>query len=133
MKPQTAHAVVNRLDDGTQPWPKDGAERIAKVSAAADRHLGVGVAFHLPDAGEYHALATLAPEPADAALSVGLLLSDHFPDTWVVAGRLFVRNGQFFRRERGIKLNLRPANDVHLSKPARASLREAIRTGGHAP
>jgi len=41
-------------------------------------------------------------------------------------GRVFVRDGRFFRRERGYRLNLVEATNVHLPRAVRAALRGEI-------
>jgi len=71
-------------------------------------------------------LARLPPETGKASLAAALLLSQVFPGVWVVIHRLFVRDGRFYRRERGVKLTLRPASNVHLTRPLRAACTRAI-------
>lgn len=127
MKPQEKRALLDRLDDGMQPWPADGADRVRSVAAVAEARLGFVADFHTPDAGEYLAVAGFDAEALPVALAAALLLSHRLPGAWVVVGRLYALDGQFYRRERGVKLNLKPAADVHLSRDLRAALREAVR------
>jgi hypothetical protein len=127
IKPQARNRIEHRLDNGEQPWPPDGAARVRALAAVAREHLGFDAEFHCPGAGEYFAVASVPREAEPAALAAALLVSAQFPSLWVVVGRLFLRDQTFFRRERGVKLNLRPANDVHLTKPMRASFREAAK------
>jgi hypothetical protein len=42
---------------------------------------------------------------------------------WITLERLFVRDGRFYRRERGYKFDLVEATNVHLSRATRAALR----------
>jgi secondary thiamine-phosphate synthase enzyme len=126
IKPQEGAALRHRIDSGEQALPPGGADRVRQVAAAAATHLGLGLDVHLPPAGEYLALAQCPFEALPTGLAVALMLSHELPGLWVVAGRLYVRDGAFFRRERGVKLNLRPAANVHLSKPVRAAYRRAL-------
>ena len=126
IKPQAASALRHQIDAGEQALPPGGADRVWRVAAAARAHFGLDLDLHLPPAGEYLVIGQCAGEALPAALAAGLLLSHRLPGLWVVVGRLYVRNGTFYRRERGVKLNLRPASNVHLSKPLRAAFRRAL-------
>lgn len=128
IKPQTGRHLRHHLeagDTGEQPWPDDAVDRVARVADAARRELALPIDFHLPAAGEYLTLARVAPQDLPAGLAVAVLLSKVFPDAWVVIGRLFVLGGRFYRRERGVKLNLRPADNVHLSREHRQAVTRA--------
>ncbi len=126
IKPQAGAALLHQIDPGEQALPPGGEVRVRRVAAAAAEHLGLTLDLHLPPAGEYLALARCPTEALPAALAAALLLSRRLPGLWVVVGRLYARDGTFYRRERGVKLRLRPAGNVHLSKPMRAAFRHAL-------
>ena len=58
------------------------------------------------------------------AHALSVVVSSRLPDLWFVLGRLYVKGGAFFRRERGWKLNLVRANNVHLPRPMRDAIRD---------
>jgi hypothetical protein len=62
----------------------------------------------------------------DEAKALAMLLSRRLPNLWLVLGRLFVRDGKFYRREFGYKLNLVQAHDVHLRQDIRAAMRRLL-------
>ena len=128
VKPQTGRQRQHQLGAGEQNWPTDAGARIARVQATARVHLDIDLSLHIVPAGEYFAIARVATAQQAGALAVAILLSTAFPGLWIVVGRLFVRDGRFFRRARGVKLHLRPATNVHLPKPLRAGLKHAITT-----
>lgn len=127
IKPQAGRALAQHIDAGEQHWPADARDRTAAVEAVARDYFDLELTIHLPAAGEYLAVAGVDGGTLPAALAAGLFLSRAFPGTWVVVGRLFARDETFYRRERGVKLNLRPAGDVHLSREMRAAYRQAVR------
>ena len=77
-------------------------------------------------AGEYHFLASVRRESVEEAKALAILLSRRLPELWLVLGKLFVRNGKFYRRELGYKLNLVPATNVHLRRDIRAAIRKLL-------
>ena len=123
MKPHdwTRGAIEHRTP--LQPWPA-GAR--ATVEAARDDvagRLGFAPPLHFPDAGDFFFLAEYAEPQLDAARALALVVSRRLPGLWLTLDPLFVRDGRFFRRERGYKFNLVEATNVHLSRSARAALR----------
>jgi len=124
VKPQTKGAIAHR--GGVQPWPAGAADRVADVTAQVNARLGTAFA-PLFAAGDYHVVfgGTGTTDPA-AARALAVAASGAVPDTWFVCGRLLVRGGAFFRRERGYKLNLVPATNVHLPRDVRAALRGVL-------
>ena len=66
--------------------------------------------------------AAVPPADLPRAMAFAVLLSLAFPGVWLVLGRLYLRDGRFFRRRRGRELVLVPANDVHLSRELRAAV-----------
>lgn len=129
----TREAVRHRLaTDATrsaeQAWEEAWrAPLLVRAREAAGR---VGVAVEWTELGgdAAHACLRFAPgTPAPLARAVAAACSAGFPTTWFALGRLYLRGGRFWRRERGYKLNLRPAGDVHLPRGARAALRDLLR------
>ena len=121
---------------GLQPFaPADAARAVAVARDAAGR-LGLPAlgddAVALPPAGDYHLVVAfaLAADAADLARALAVAVSRAVPAAWFTldAGprRLFLLGGRFHRRERGYKLNLRPARDVHLPRGVRAKLRGLV-------
>jgi hypothetical protein len=121
IKPQTKGAIEHRAAE--QPWPADACERVESARQLVRDRLGYDPDLHLPPAGDYRLVAEVAPADLDAAKAFALLLSLNLPGVWLVLGRLFVRYGRFFRRERGWKLRLVPATNVHLPREMRSALR----------
>lgn len=121
IKPQTKGAVVHR--DGLQPWSPHDRQGAGLAVHAVGAALAFSPAVHLPEAGEYHLLIRFDRSELDAAKALALVLSRRLPDRWLVLGRLLVRNGRFFRRQRGYKLLLKPAAGVHVPRAMRSVLR----------
>lgn len=123
-KPILRSAVAHRT--GEQSWPVDGAERARVVLLALEREMGQRLPVHLQPAGEYHLVGELGAtsrEAVDQARAVAVALSRTAPGCWFVLGRLFVREGRFYRRRFGYRLELVAASDVHLSRPMRQLIR----------
>lgn len=91
------------------------------LSVVADR-LEYRPDLHWPAAGDYLFVAEVAPSRIPEARALVVVLSNQLPGMWLVLGRLFVRDATFYRRERGFKLNLVPATNIHLTRPIRAAL-----------
>jgi hypothetical protein len=129
IKPQTKAAIEHRAAE--QPWPADAPDRVEAARHLVRDRLGYAPDLHLPPAGDYRLVAEVAPADLDPAKALALLLSLKLPGVWLVLGRLFVRDGRFFRRDRGWRLNLVPASNVHLPREVRAALRgEFARANG---
>jgi hypothetical protein len=77
---------------------------------------------HRPEGGDFLFAIEVPPNELPEAKGLALVLSEALPGLWLVFGRIFLRDGHFYRRERGFKLNLVPASNVHLSRPVRAAL-----------
>lgn len=120
IKPQTGGAI--RHLPAAQTLPDDRQIRVGNcLSIVADR-LGYRPDLHWPEAGDYLFIAEVPPRHAAEARALAAMLSKELAGTWLVLGRLFVRDGAFFRRERGFKLTLVPANNIHLTRPIRSAL-----------
>ena len=90
--------------------------------------LGYDPQPHFPSAGDYHLVIKVPDRVWPLAMAFAVVLSEALPGVWLVLGRLYVRDGRFFRRERGVKLNLVPATNVHLSREIRGALRGSARS-----
>jgi hypothetical protein len=123
-KPQTRGVVEHR--EGDQPWTPIADAALADALAVAAERLHFQPQLHRPLAGEYHFLIEYAPDQADDARALALLLSRRLPELWFVLDRLFVHGGVFHRRQFGYKLNLVPASNVHLPRATRAALRGVL-------
>jgi hypothetical protein len=121
IKPQTKGSIEHRPAE--QPWPAGAAERVEAARQVIRDRIGFDPVLHFPSAGDYRLVAEISPRDLGAARALVLLLSTRLPGAWFVLGRLFVRDGRFFRRQRGWKLNLVPATNVHLPRDVRAALR----------
>lgn len=120
IKPQTKEAIVHK--PAGQKLPSGARQRVSDVSVTVAQRLGFAPAIHWPGAGNYTFAAEVEPRDTPNARALALAISRELPGVWLVLGRLFVRDGQFYRRERGYKLNLVPASNVHIARPIRAAL-----------
>ena len=126
MKPHdwTRGAIEHRKPD--QQWPAGAAAVVEESVAAVRQRLGFDPAVHFPDAGEFFFLADFDPSDEAAARALALVLSRRLPGLWLTVGRLFVRDGRYYRRERGFKLNLVEATNIHLPRDLRSKLKGLI-------
>lgn len=120
IKPQTKGAILHK--SAGQKLPSDARQRVSDVSAVVAQRLGFSPAIHWPGAGDYAFAAEIQPDDTAYARALALAVSRELPGVWLVLGRLFVRDGQFYRRQRGYKLNLVPASNVHIARPIRTAL-----------
>ena len=124
MKPQTRGAIAHRA--AAQAWPRGAAEVIEQSRGVARERIGFDADIRFALAGDYFFAAEVARSACEEAKGFTLLLSKRLPGLWFVLGKLFVKAGRFYRRERGFKLNLVPATNVHLTRPIRAALRDLL-------
>ena len=112
---------------GAQPWTPADASRVAAVLAEAAGRLLMDLEFALesalPSAGDFHLAVPIPAADEPAARGLVAAASAAAPHLWFTLGRLFVKNGRFHRRERGYKLNLRLASDVHVPREVRGALK----------
>ena len=120
IKPQTGSAI--RHLPAKQRVPKDLAQRVADALQTVADRLDYRPTLHWPAEGDYFFATEVPSAQTPEARALTMILSHHLPGTWLVLGRLFVRDGVFFRRERGFKLNLIPATNIHLTRPIRSAL-----------
>jgi hypothetical protein len=126
MKPHdwTRGAVAHRPAE--QPWRAGAA---AEVEAAFDEVVGrlkphPPPRLHFPEAGDFRFVVEAAPDQLDPAKALAVVLSKRLPGVWITLGRLYVRDGHFFRRKRDntFKFRLVPSTNVHLPREVRAAL-----------
>lgn len=125
MKPQLKDAISHQ--SAAQPIPKKLRERVETVLGIVDECLGYRPAVHWPESGDYVFAIEVRPADLVAAQALATVLSVRIPDVWLVLGRLFVREGKFFRRNRGYRLDLVPAASVNLPRPIRSALNGVLR------
>ena len=120
MKPQTKEAILHR--SAVQAWPAQADDALTRALAIVRDRLEFCPRVHRPGAGDFHLLVEFPPERIEEAKALALLLSQKVPGSWFNLGRLLLKNGRFFRRERGYKLQLVPATNVHLKRQIRQAL-----------
>jgi len=123
-RPETRGAVQHQ--DGKQHWPPDGQSKSQQIARTVEEQLSLSVDLHFPDHGEYFLAASIPARKKLEGLALATALSTALPDLWFVYGRLFLQAGKYFRRERGIKLWLVEATNVHLPREMRAALRDVL-------
>ena len=103
MKPQDRSRILHR--QALQVWPIDAAQRIEVARQAAVERLGYDPQLHLPIHGDYRLVVTVEVADLPRATAFAVLLSHALPGLWLVLGPLYLKDGRFFRRERGLKLH----------------------------
>jgi len=123
MKPHdwTRGAIEHRTP--VQEWPAGARARVEAARHEVAKRLDFSAALHFPDGGDFHFVAEYTQPQLDAARALALVISSRLPGVWLTLDRLFVRDGCFFRRERGYKFDLVEATNVHLSRATRAALK----------
>ena len=122
MKPKEHEKDAIRHRPAHQPWPDDAGERVEGACRAARERLGYDPAPHLPPEGDYLLVLSVPREELHRATAFAVVLSHALPDQWLVFGRLYLKDGGFYRRERGFKLTLVPATNIHLTREMRAAV-----------
>jgi len=120
MKPQLKDAILHR--PSAQFVPREVRKRVEAAMEAVAQCTGYRPTIHWPDDGDYVFLIEVAAEELAEARGLAVVLSRQLIGGWLVLGRTFLRDGRFFRRERGVKLKLVAASNVHLTRPIRAAL-----------
>ena len=120
IKPQLGSRIRHR--SGAQHWPRGADAIVRQVAGACAERLGFMPTLHLPDAGDYFLIANISSPEIEEAKALAVLLSRRLPELWFVLGRLMVRNGRFFRRRFGYKLELTLARNVHVRREIRSAL-----------
>jgi hypothetical protein len=125
MKPQLKNAILHR--SAGQRLSAAARTRVENAIGVLATRTGYRPAVHWPMTGDYLFAFEVLPAELEEAKGLALVLSRQLPGTWLVIGRWFIQDGQFFRRERRFKLNLVPATNIHLSRPIRAALNGVLR------
>jgi hypothetical protein len=124
IKPQLKGAILHRC--GQQKWTRPMQRALQDASAFLRESLGTDLSIHVPPDGDYHFLVDITDAPPDDARAWAVALSKALPDLWLVLGRLFLKNGQFYRRRYGYKLSLVPAANIHLPRALRAAIKDCV-------
>jgi hypothetical protein len=124
MKPQTRGAIAHR--NATQRWDASAVDAIERSARDARDRVGFDAEVHFPAEGDYLFALEIERSGCEEAKAFAVLASTRLPELWFVLGRVFVKAGRFYRRERGFKLHLVPATNVHLTRPIRAALRDLL-------
>lgn len=122
-KPHTKGAIEHRSPN--QPWTSADDRAVDQVCTALVERIGFQPEV-LRAAGEYHVLLRVPADQLTDAKAAALAFSRAVPHAWFILDRLFVRAGRFYRRERGYKLALVPATNVHLPRELRSKLRGIV-------
>jgi hypothetical protein len=120
VKPQTKTAIIHR--SGAQRWPAEGDVVVQELVRVLGEQLNLRPDVHCPKQGEYFFAARIPALRAMEGRAMALALSTRLPNLWLVYGKLFLHAGKFYRRERGFKLNLVAASNVHLTRALRNML-----------
>ena len=124
MKPQLKSKIEHR--DGLQPWTDVDAQQLRDLTEEVAERIGFAPEIHVSREGDYHAFADFHPRELESAKALAVVWSKHLVDRWVRVGKLLVRDGIFYRRQRGFKLLLKPARDIHVQREIRQALRGMI-------
>jgi hypothetical protein len=124
IKPQHKGAILHR--NGMQKWTRADRSALLRAAAELQSRLGCEMPIHFPAAGDYRFIAEINAVDSDQTRACAAVFSKAVPDLWFAAGRLFAKNGEFYRRQYGYKLFLVPATDVHLPRALRAALRGCL-------
>jgi hypothetical protein len=139
IKPQMRGPILYR--SARQPWSARSRRIVSQASREFLEALNAaGVQgdmdlepFDFPPAGDYRAVARVWDTQMPAARALAVLLSRRIPDVWLVLGRLFIVNGRFYRRQRGYKLRIVEATNVHLPRPLRAAVEALLKESHRTP
>jgi hypothetical protein len=122
MKPKERTKGTLRHRRAEQPWPAEAEAALGAALTHIRERTGFDLPVHLPEAGDYRMIAQVPAANVEEAKGLAAVLSASLPDLWFVLDRLFVKDGTFYRRERGHKLNLVEAANVHLTRAIRSAL-----------
>ena len=123
MKPKAINKGTIQHRPSDQPWPAGAADVVEAACRLARERLRYDPRPHFPREGDFHMIVEVPDADLLKAYAFAVLVSSRLPDLWLVLDKLYVKGGEFFRRERGWKLNLVRANDVHLPRPMRQAIR----------
>ncbi len=123
-KPATRGAVEHRK--GEQEWNAELNGKIQEVIVEVGRRLETKWAVHWPDKGEYFFVIEISGQANEEAKGLAIAISKVLPGLWIVFGRLFVKDGWFYRRRFGYRMEIVHAKDVHVVRHVRGALRGLI-------
>ena len=124
VKPQLKGAILHQSP--LQSWPAGGQAKVEDACRIVASRLGYNPQVHFPPEGEFFLFCEFREADLIPARAFARILSGRFPNLWLVLDRLYVQNGQFHRRQRGYRLNLVPATNIHLPRSIRAALRGVL-------
>jgi hypothetical protein len=125
MKPQLKNAILHR--SAGQRLSTAAQTRVDDAITAVATRTGYRPTVHWPKTGDYLFAIEVLPAELEEAKGLALVLSRQLTGTWLVLGRWFIQDGEFFRRERRFKLKLVPATNIHLSRLIRGALNGVLR------
>ena len=100
MKPQLRRVIQHKAAE--QSWPGANAETLIRAAWSDVRgRLGYGPPLHFPASGDYWFAAEVPDRVAEEGKGLALVVSVRLPHLWFVFGRLFIKGGRFYRRQRG--------------------------------
>jgi len=108
---------------GEQAWPAGVEARAREIVEEVGRRFDVMWDVIFPPLGEYHLICDVPAGSEEAAKGLVAALSRGVGDVWFVFGRLFVKDGRFYRRRLGYRMDLVLATDVHLTREVRGKLK----------
>lgn len=137
----TREAIQHRLAvdshvGAEQTWHPEWADSLASAAQGAAERLRIGLSLEsgsaAADPDGIHMAVRFAPgTPLAAARAVAVVCSSRLPDTWFRLEPLALLGGRFYRRERGYRLHLRPAGDIHIPREMRALVRDLLAPAKH--
>jgi len=124
IKPQTRGAIEHTSPE--QRWPSGGEAAVRRICPELAERLVLKLEPHFPGDGDYLMVLQLPGDRWGEALAVAKVLSTRLPGCWLTIGRVFVRDGRFFNRERGYKLTLRESSHHRVPRAMAAEVRDLI-------
>jgi len=122
MKPQTRGAIEH--SQPLQAWPATAEAVIRPLCTALSERLVLAIEPHFPPDGDYRLAIQLPGNRWLEGKAAAKTLSLHLPGVWLTLGRVFVRDGIFFNRERGYKLTLRESSHHRVTREMAAAVRD---------
>jgi hypothetical protein len=134
MKPQTRGAIEHTSP--VQQLPANAEANVRRLCAVLAERLVVGLDPHFPNDGDYLLAIRLPGDRWLESLATAATLSTHLPDCWLTVGRVFVRGGRIYNRERGYKLLLRESSTHRVPREMLGVIRDLFaerNEGGTSP
>lgn len=128
IKPQTKDAILYRPAEQNLSGAVAGA--IASAVRAFGDRTGYRAELYWAGEGDYHFVSSIAGGDLGLAQALGLAISRVRPELWLTCGRLLVRDGRFYRRRRGVRLELVEATGVRVPKDLHRIVADVVREAG---